>query len=195
MSGVMKSNGAGVITRAARKILLPVLLVLLPTAAATVQADNKAMIDDGTKGALVRLREHSEHAGTLLDKAAGVLVFPDVVKMGFGVGGEYGEGSLLVAGEPVAYYATAGASFGLQVGAQFKSEVILFMNDEVLADFRDGHGWEAGVDGSIAIVKLGGGGRVGSLNISDPVVGFIFSNKGLMYNLTLEGTKITRIAR
>ena len=195
MSGVMESNRAGMITRAARKILLPVLLVLLPTAAATVQADNKAMIDDGTKSALLRLREHSEHAGTLLDKAAGVLVFPDVVKMGFGVGGEYGEGSLLVAGEPVAYYATAGASFGLQVGAQFKSEVILFMNDEVLADFRDGHGWEAGVDGSIAIVKLGGGGRVGSLNISDPVVGFIFSNKGLMYNLTLEGTKITRIAR
>ena len=195
MSGVMESNRAGMITRAARKILLPVLLALLPAAAATVQADNKAMIDDGTKGALVRLREHSEQAGTLLDKAAGVLVFPDVVKMGFGVGGEYGEGSLLVAGEPVAYYATAGASFGLQVGAQFKSEVILFMNDEVLADFRDGHGWEAGVDGSIAIVTLGGGGRVGSLNISDPVVGFIFSNKGLMYNLTLEGTKITRIAR
>jgi lipid-binding SYLF domain-containing protein len=195
MAGVIGSDRAGMISSAVRNMLLPVLLVLLPATAATVQADSKAMIDDGTRGALVRLREHSEDAGALVDKAAGVLVFPDVVKMGFGVGGEYGEGSLLVAGEPVAYYATAGASYGLQVGAQFKSEVILFMNEEVLADFRDGHGWEAGVDGSIAIVKLGGGGRVGSLNISEPVVGFIFSNKGLMYNLTLEGTKITRIAR
>jgi lipid-binding SYLF domain-containing protein len=191
---------AGTINRlisgAACKILLPALAaLLLPIATVAVQADNKARIDDGTRGALVKLREHSEHAAALLDDAAGILVFPDVVKMGFGVGGEYGEGSLLVGGEPVAYYATAGASFGLQVGAQFKSEVILFMNDEVLEDFRDGHGWEVGVDGSVAIVELGGGGRIDSLNITEPVVGFIFSNKGLMYNLTMEGTKITRIAR
>jgi len=90
---------------------------------------------------------------------------------------------------------TAGASFGLQVGAQVKSEVILFMTKEALSKFQNSSGWRVGVDGSVALIKLGGGGSIDTAKINQPVVGFIFSNKGLMYNLTMEGTKITRIAR
>ncbi len=168
------------------------LSLLLPVGAA---ADSKERIDSKSQEALVKLREYSADAGKLLHDAAGVLVFPDVVKMGFGVGGQYGEGSLLVAGEPVAYYATAGASFGLQVGAQFKAEVILFMSEKALQDFRNSQGWEVGVDGSVAVATLGAGGKIDSKTVRQPVVAFIFSNKGLMYNLTMEGSKITRIAR
>jgi lipid-binding SYLF domain-containing protein len=167
------------------------LLVLSPA----LSADDKAKIDAGTREALERLRSHSEKAGELVDKAAGVLVFPDVVKMGFGVGGQYGEGSLLVKDMPTSYFVTAGASFGLQVGAQVKSEVILFMTQEALSKFQNSSGWRVGVDGSVALVKLGAGGSMDTAKINQPVVGFIFSNKGLMYNLTMEGTKITRIAR
>ena len=101
-------------TRAAYLSLLMVFLILLPLA--SPRADDKAKIDAGTVEALVELRNHSSKAGELLDRAAGVLVFPDVVKMGFGVGGEFGEGSLLVPGKPTSYFVTAGASFGLQVG-------------------------------------------------------------------------------
>lgn len=177
-------------------ILLPALMaVLLVLAAPTLRADSKEKIDKDSQKALVKLREHSSHAGELMDRAVGVLVFPDIVKMGFGVGGQYGEGSLLLDGEPAAYYVTAGASFGLQVGAQVKSEVILFMTEEALQKFRNSRGWRAGVDGSVALIKLGGGGSIDTENIREPVVGFIFSNKGLMYNLTMEGSKITRIAR
>lgn len=178
------------------RILLPALLaLLLVMTVATVRADNKEMIDTGSRQALENLRGYHKDAGDLLDKAAGVLVFPDVVKMGFGVGGQYGEGSLLIDGAPAAYYATAGASFGLQVGAQVKSEVLLFMTDEALAKFRNSRGWKVGVDGSVALVKLGGGGSLDTQTITAPVIGFIFSNKGLMYNLTMEGKKVTRIAR
>ena len=161
----------------------------------TVLADTREVIDAQTDQALDRLREYNGEAAGLLEEAVGVLVFPDVVKMGFGVGGQYGEGSLLVDGKPVAYYATAGASFGLQVGVQYKAEVILFMTEEALQNFRNSQGWEVGVDGSAAIVDVGAGGKIDSKMVNQPVVAFIFSNKGLMGNLTLEGSKITRIAR
>ncbi len=157
--------------------------------------DSRSHIDAKSREALERLREHFPDAGPMLDRAAGVLVFPDVVKMGFGVGGQYGEGSLLIDGEPVAYYATAGASFGLQIGAQYKSEVILFMTEPALLDFRGSQGWEVGVDGSVAIIDTGAGGKIDTRTLGGPVVGFIFSNKGLMGSLSFEGSKITRIAR
>ena len=179
-----------------RGLLIPALVAaLLLLAAPTLQADNKAKIDTGSQQALEKLRKHSDDAGDLLDKAVGVLVFPDVVKMGFGVGGEYGEGSLMVEGMPTSYFVTAGASFGLQIGAQIKSEVILFMTKESLSKFQNSRGWKVGVDGSVALIKLGGGGSIDTTTIASPVIGFIFSNEGLMYNLTMEGTKITRIAR
>lgn len=178
-----------------RMLSVALLGLLLALAGPAVHADSKEMIDSGALKALEKLRGHHEGVGELLDRAAGVLVFPDVVKMGFGVGGQFGEGALLIGGEPVAYYATAGASFGLQVGAQVKSEALLFMTEEALTKFRNSRGWKVGVDGSVALVKIGGGGGFDSQTINAPVIGFIFSNKGLMYNLTMEGKKVTRIAR
>jgi lipid-binding SYLF domain-containing protein len=191
-----KTQGDLLMSHLHRSYLLPALMAaLLLVLAPALYADDKAKIDAGSQKALEKLRAHSDKAGELLDKAAGILVFPDVVKMGFGVGGQYGEGSLLVKDMPTSYFVTAGASFGLQVGAQVKSEVILFMTDEALSKFQNSRGWRVGVDGSVALIKLGGGGSIDTASINQPVVGFIFSNEGLMYNLTMEGTKITRIAR
>jgi lipid-binding SYLF domain-containing protein len=175
-----------------KRVAVLLLALLLPTA---VLADSKEVIDAQAAQALDRLRDYNAQATELLSQAKGVLVFPDVVKMGFGVGGQYGEGVLQVDGEPVAYYSTAGASFGLQLGAQYKSEVLLFMTDKALAQFRESRGWEVGVDGSVAVIQLGAGGKFDSKQLTQPVIAFIFSNQGLMYNLTLEGSKITRIAR
>ena len=134
-------------------------------------------------------------ADELLAKSAAVLVFPFVVKAGFGFGGEYGEGALLVQGRTVGYYNTVSASVGFQLGAQARSVIIVFMTPEALASFRRVYGWKVGVDGSVALVAVGIGGSIDSSKIASPVVGFIFDNKGLMYNLTLEGSKITRISR
>lgn len=134
-------------------------------------------------------------AKVLGEKAKGILVFPTVVKGGFFIGGEFGDGALLINKQVEDYYRTISASFGLQAGAQARTQVIMFMTDEALNKFRNSSGWEAGVDGSIAIAQFGAGGTINTQTSQAPIVGFITDNKGLMYNLTLEGTKITKIKK
>lgn len=130
-----------------------------------------------------------------LNSAKGVLIFPQVLKAGVGVGGEYGEGVLRINNQATEYYNTAAASIGFQLGAQTKSIVLVFMSDKALTDFRNSKGWKAGVDGSVALVEWGVGKDINTVDIRDPIVGFVFNNKGLMYNLTLEGSKFTKIQR
>ena len=145
--------------------------------------------------AIANFRKHTSAGSELSDKAAGMLVFPSVIKAGMGVGGEYGEGALVVKGQTVAYYNIAAASIGFQLGAQSRSQIVLFMNDDVLNKFRKSEGWKAGVDGSVALASLGAGGAIDTTTMKKPIIGFIFSNKGLMYNLTFEGSKITQISK
>ena len=84
-------------------------------------------------------------------------------------------------------------SFGFQFGAQAKTIILVFLDEEALKRFRASEGWKAGVDGSVALVTLGAGGDIDTTKIRDPIVGFVFGQKGLMYNLTLEGSKFTKL--
>jgi lipid-binding SYLF domain-containing protein len=131
----------------------------------------------------------------LAARAAGVLVFPTVLKAGVGIGGEYGEGAMRVGGRTVAFYNVLSASIGFQLGAQARSVIIMFMTPQALDNFQRIDGWRVGVDGSVVLVVVGAGGSVDTDKIINPVVGFILDSKGLMYNLTLEGSKISRIYR
>jgi lipid-binding SYLF domain-containing protein len=128
-------------------------------------------------------------------KAAGILLFPSVVKAGFGLGGEYGEGLLLIHGKPAGYYNLISASVGFQIGAQERSVVIMFMTNEALAEFERRAGWTVGIDGSVTIINVDIGGSIYTDRITSPVIGFILDPRGLMYNLTLEGSTINRISR
>ena len=177
------------------KTLLTGLLCLLLTACASTKNHfaSKTEMDSDVIATVEELYQHSSSARTLARKASGMLVFPSVVKGGAIVGGEYGEGALLINNRTENYYNIVGGSFGWQLGLQVKKQVILFMNDEALNRFRTSSGWEAGVDGSVAIANLGAGGEIGTETAQKPIIGFIFSNKGLMYNLTFEGSKITRV--
>ena len=152
-------------------------------------------IDISVDAALKQFREEISGGKEFLKNARGVLVFPNVIKAGFGVGGEYGEGALRIGGKTVDYYNTAAASIGFQIGAQSKKVILVFMQANALKQFRESSGWEAGVDGSVALIELGTGGSLDTTNIKDPIIGFVFGNKGLMYNLTLEGSKFTKIVR
>lgn len=156
-------------------------------------AESAKVIDTKVDETLVRFKKEVKGADQYLAAAKGVLVFPRVVKAGVGVGGEYGEGALRINGKTVDYYSTAAASFGLQLGAQAKSVIIIFMQEQALKDFRSSKGWKAGVDGSVALIKAGAGVSVDTTKIKDPIVGFVFGQKGLMYNLTLEGSKFTKL--
>ena len=159
------------------------------------QAASKAEIDAKVNATLKTFYADVKGGRELAGKAAGMLVFPEVVKAGIGIGGEYGDGALRVGGKTVGYYNTAAASIGLQLGVQVKSQIILFMTQKSLQGFRGSDGWKAGVDGSVALATLGAGGEIDTETARKPIIGFIFSNKGLMYNLTFEGSKITRIKR
>jgi len=79
------------------------------------------------------------------------------------------------------------------VGAQAKTVILVFMQKAALDKFRNSEGWKVGVDGSVAVIDVGGGGSVDTNTVKDPIVGFIFDNKGLMLNLTLEGSKFTKL--
>ena len=177
-------------TRIFKVALVSLLLSTLSTSAFAASA---AVIDVRVSETIEEFKNQVNGAEVFLAQAAGYLVFPKVYKVGVGIGGETGEGALRIGSQNVDYYRTSSGSFGFQLGAQAKSIVIAFMTQESLDQFRNSEGWKVGIDGSVALVDLGAGKTIDSKNIKDPVVGFIFGSKGLMYNLTLEGTKIHKL--
>lgn len=172
-----------------------ITVLTLGSTAQQAKAASAAEIDAGVNATLDRFYAKVRGANELASKAVGLLVFPSVVKAGIGFGGEYGEGALLIGGRTADYYNTVSASVGFQLGVQERSVIIAFMTESALTQFRKTAGWKVGVDGSVAIVTLGAGGSIDTNKITSPVVGFILDPKGLMYNLTLEGSKISRISR
>lgn len=176
--------------------LLPIIFLIVgvfSTSAHTAQAGSAAEIDARYQEALNQFYEET-HAGKMLArKAKGILIFPRVKKGGIGIGGEYGQGALRAGSKTLDYYSIKSASIGFQLGFQVKTEVILFMTNQALENFRKSERWEIGADGSVAVVEWGAGGEIDSQNINDPIIGFIFGNEGLMFNLSLEGAKISKL--
>jgi len=178
-----------------KTILATLFSLLLLTASSLSLAASATEISIGVKETLKQFRTEVPGGDEFLQQAHGVLVFPKIIKAGFGIGGEYGEGALQINGATVDYYSTAAASIGLQAGAQSKSVVIVFLTDAALQAFRNSKGWKAGVDGSVAVIEWGAAEDINTVDFQDPIVGFVFSNKGLMFNLTLEGSKFSRIQK
>ena len=176
-----------------RVLALAVSFVLVM--AGMAEAATRQEIDARVNVAMASFNKEVSGASGLLKSAKGVLVFAGVIKAGIGIGGEYGEGSLSIHGSTVDYYSIGSASIGFQLGAQKKDVILVFMQDQALKDFRAGDGWKVGVDGSVALVKVGAGGAIDTSTIKEPILAFIVGQKGLMYNLTLEGSKITRLKR
>lgn len=152
-------------------------------------------IDVSVDVALENFEKDVAGSKPFLAGAKGLLVFPKVIKAGVGFGGEYGEGALRIGGKTVDYYNTMAASFGLQFGAQAKTIVIVFLNDDALKGFRNSDGWKVGVDGSVAVITIGAGTSLDSSKLNEPIVGFVLDQKGLMYNLTLEGAKFSKMKK
>jgi len=132
-------------------------------------------------------------ATKFLSQVKGYMVFPSVMKGGFIVGGEYGEGVLKVNGQTKGYYSIASGSLGFQAGVQEASYLIAFVSQRALDNFMHSNGWEAGVDGTITLVNWGAGKDISSISYEKPIYGFVFDSKGLMGGISLEGTKFTKI--
>jgi len=177
-----------------KRIVMTVGLIIAIGAAA-LPAESREVLNIEIKETLKEFDKEAKGGSEFLRKAKGYLVFPAVYKAGFGIGGEYGEGALLVKGRIVDYYSTAAASIGFQLGVQKKSVVVVFLTQKALDDFRKSEGWKVGVDGSVAIAKWGVGEDLNTIDFKEPVIGFVFGNRGLMYNLTLEGAKFTKLRK
>jgi lipid-binding SYLF domain-containing protein len=178
------------------RIVASTLLVALLTLCASAPAlASREELDAKVRATVERMHRDVRAGEELSNRAEGMLVFPNVYKAGIGLGGAVGEGVLLINGEPVQYYRTTGLSFGFQLGGQARSEVILFMTPDALQGFRESNGWQAGVDGSVAVIEFGVGKGVDTRNVQDPIIGFIFDNKGLMYDLSLNGSKFWKISK
>lgn len=159
------------------------------------QARTAEEIDASVNAALDRFTKQVQGSRQLLQTAKGVLVFAGVIKAGAGIGAEYGEGALRIGGKSAAYYSIAAASIGLQLGAQKKDIIIVFLEDAALRKFQASQGWQVGVDGSVVLIDVGANASIDTTKINQPIVGFVVGQKGLMYNLTLEGSKISKLKK
>jgi lipid-binding SYLF domain-containing protein len=185
-------------TGAATLVIVGLALTRVPTmmteaVAAESDAATRHEIDAHVSETLSRLFETVKGSKELVAKADGVLVFPSVIKAGFIAGGEYGKGALRVAGKSVGYYSTAAGSFGLQAGAQSKAVIFLFMTHDALNSFRNSKGWSVGGEGSVALLKVGANGEIDTTTATAPVEAIVLTNAGLMGDVSLAGTKISRL--
>ncbi|KFG96119.1 hypothetical protein GQ56_0117240 [Burkholderia paludis] len=160
---------------------------------AATSASKRQSIDASVNATLSRLYSTVPGSRELVAKSRGVLVFPNVLQAGFIVGGQSGNGALRVGGSTVGYYNTSSLSVGLQAGAQSKAIVFLFMTQDSLDAFRKSEGWAAGADASVAVVKVGANGAIDTTTATAPVEVLVLTNAGLMGDLSVNGTKVTRL--
>jgi lipid-binding SYLF domain-containing protein len=150
-------------------------------------------IDRDATAALTNLYGSTPGAKDLGDKAKGILIFPSIIKGGFIVGGQWGDGALRQGEKTAGYYRSIAASYGLQAGVQSFGYVLMFMDDASLAYLGKSDGWEIGTGPSVVIVDKGMGKSMTSTTLKGGVYAFIFSQKGLMAGIGLQGSKITKI--
>jgi lipid-binding SYLF domain-containing protein len=169
------------------------LAILGLTASTASLANSKAELDASAEKTLTHFYALNPANRGLVGKAAGILVFARVTKGGAGVAGEFGEGVLQIKGATVNYYSVGSASIGLTLGVGQHSEIIMFMTQDSLDKFVKSEGWSIGADTAVALVSEGVGGQYGSALVSKPIIGFVFGEKGLLADLSLEGSKISKI--
>jgi lipid-binding SYLF domain-containing protein len=176
-----------------RRSLAAGLATLAPVALAFAAPRSDPQLDQAAANALRQLIAGNTAARLLNNQAVAVLVFPKIVKAGFLVGGAYGEGALRQGGRTVGYYHSAAASYGLQAGVQWFGYALFFMNAAALGYLNRSQGWEIGVGPSVVVVDSGLAKKISSTTISQDAYAFIFSQKGLMAGIGIEGSKITKI--
>ena len=160
---------------------------------AATNASKRQAIDSSVDATLSRMYSTVKGSRELVAKSRGVLVFPNVLQAGLIVGGQSGNGALRVGGSTVGYYNTSSLSVGLQAGAQSKAIVFLFMTQQALDEFRGSDGWAAGAGASVALVKMGANGAVDSNTATAPIQVIVLTNAGLMGDVSINGTKVTKL--
>jgi lipid-binding SYLF domain-containing protein len=179
---------------AGRAAFLAAAIALVMSSQGAIAA-TAAQLNADSYAALQRLYSESGKAAAMGRTARAVLVFPKIVKAGFVVGGQGGEGVLLVHGRAAGYYKISAVSYGLQIGGQSFSYALFFMNEKALDYLQKSDGWAIGSGPSVVVIDQGKAMSTTSTTIAQDVAAFPFGQKGLMAGLGLEGSKISRITK
>jgi lipid-binding SYLF domain-containing protein len=174
----------------------PMLLLLLISLLFTqysLAAQSASQLDAEVDIAIDKFKKQVNGGENFLPKVKGYLVFPSVIKAGLVFGGKYGRGALRIDGVTKNYYSLTSASIGWQAGAQEHAMLIAFLSEASLQNFIHSNGWEAGVDGSIAVSDWGKSKDIGSISFEKPIIAFIYDEKGLMASVSVAGTKFQKI--
>jgi lipid-binding SYLF domain-containing protein len=172
---------------------LTLIAGLIVSPATSLRADTAKQINRESRAALQQLYSTTPPARQLGDSASAILVFPSIVKAGFLVGGQHGEGALFSGGKTLGYYSTTAASYGLQAGVQKFCYALFFINKSDLDYLYKSDGWEIGTGPSVVIVDQGMARSFTTTTLRKGVYAFAFGQKGLMAGLGLQGTKIRNI--
>jgi lipid-binding SYLF domain-containing protein len=182
----------------ASRLLLPAILAIAAVAIGTLSprlalAASAGVIDRNSTQALSILYATTPGARALGDKAKAILIFPKIIKGGFIVGGQFGDGALRKRGRTIGYYRSIAGSYGFQAGAQSFGYVLFFMDEASLSYLYKSDGWEVGTGPSLVVLDQGIGKNFSTTTMQKGVYAFIFNQKGLMGGIGIQGSKITRI--
>ena len=174
-------------------VLCLMLLAVLLFAGQSIAKMTAEEVDASVDATLERFHKQVKDAAEVVRQAKGLLILPNVKKGALIIGGEYGQGAMRIGGKTVEYYSMISGSFGLQIGGQAKDIIIAFMSSEALKKFRESKGWEAGVDGNVALIKMGAGESAMTAMSKQPIAAFVFDVKGLMADMSLKGAKFNKL--
>lgn len=183
------------VSKAWQMLLAAIISVLLVLAASPARAADAAQLDKEAHAALQDLYAKVPAAKVLGEQARAILVFPSITKAGLVIGGQYGEGALIRGGKTVAYYSTAGASYGLQAGVQKYGYAMMFMTDAAFQALDKVDGFEVGVGPTVVVVDEGVARNATTATMKDDIYAFVFDQKGLMAGIGIQGTKITKLQK
>jgi lipid-binding SYLF domain-containing protein len=133
----------------------------------------------------------------LLRGCSAIAVFPSTVSAGFVIGGQYGQGIIMVREKgsgkwsPPAIFTIAGGSFGWQIGGQATDLVLLVMNSRSVDGLLQGK-FKLGGDASVAAGPVG---RSANAATDIQLKGGILSysrSRGLFAGIKLEGAVIAQ---
>jgi lipid-binding SYLF domain-containing protein len=150
-------------------------------------------MDASADAMMDRFYKQVKDAKEVVKRSKGLLIFPSVKKGALIVGGEYGKGVMRIGNKSVDYYRMISGSVGFQIGGQAKDVIIAFMTSDALKNFRDSKGWEAGVDGNVALITVGAGESATTTIGNNPILGFVFDVKGLIADMSFKGAKFTKL--
>ncbi|MEM9098018.1 MAG: twin-arginine translocation pathway signal protein [Pseudomonadota bacterium] len=159
------------------------------------QAESGAEIDQKVDAAIEQLYAAEPQAKDLAAKSVAMLIFPEIIKGGLIVGGQYGEGALRVGGETKGYFSIAAASFGLQFGGQTFGYAMFFLNQDAVDHVRETKGFEVGTGPTLVGGDQGWSGSLGTNDLQGDIAVVFFGQEGLMAGGGIQGSKITRIER